>query len=128
MHQSSGLAKAFAWPAKLKGKLCGVTGWPLERGRGFFLGDGRLNIPETSMYQMPALGWAAGPNRQPWTRITPWETDDRARAQARAVESSGASSQERPSNEDVIGSSIVISLNAIEIIYQPNWCFAPLDD
>ena len=49
-------------------------------------------------------------------------------AQARAVESSGASSQERPSNEDVIGSSIVISLNAIEIIYQPNWCFAPLED
>jgi len=49
-------------------------------------------------------------------------------AQARAVESSGASSQERPSNEDVIGSSIVISLGAVEIIYQPNWCFAPLED
>lgn len=49
-------------------------------------------------------------------------------AQARAVESSGASSQERPSNEDPIGSSVVISLNAVELIYQPNWCFAPLDD
>ncbi len=49
-------------------------------------------------------------------------------AQARAVESSGASSQERPSNEDPIGSSVVISLNAVELIYQPNWAFAPLDD
>jgi hypothetical protein len=49
-------------------------------------------------------------------------------AQARAVESSGASSQERPSNEDPIGSSVVISLNAVELIYQPNWAFSPLDD
>ena len=49
-------------------------------------------------------------------------------AQARAVESSGASSQERPSNEDPIGSSVVISLNAVELVYQPNWCFAPLDE
>lgn len=38
-------------------------------------------------------------------------------AQARAVESSGASAQERPSNEDVIGSSVVISLNAVELVY-----------
>jgi len=49
-------------------------------------------------------------------------------AQARAVESSGASSQERPSNEDPIGSSVIISLNAVELIYQPVWCFANLDD
>jgi hypothetical protein len=49
-------------------------------------------------------------------------------AKARAVESSGASSQERPSNEDAIGSSVIISLNAVELIYQPNWCMAPLDD
>lgn len=49
-------------------------------------------------------------------------------AQARAVESSGASSQERPSNEDPIGSSVVISLNAVELIYQPNWAFSSLDD
>jgi len=49
-------------------------------------------------------------------------------AQARAVESSGASSQERPSNEDPIGSSVIISVNSIELIYQPNWCFAALDD
>jgi hypothetical protein len=49
-------------------------------------------------------------------------------AQARAVESSGASSQERPSNEDPIGSSVVISLNAVELVYQPNWAFASLDD
>lgn len=49
-------------------------------------------------------------------------------AQARAVESSGASSQERPSNEDPIGSSVIISLNAVELIYQPVWAFASLDD
>jgi hypothetical protein len=49
-------------------------------------------------------------------------------AQARAVESSGDSAQERPSNEDPIGSSVVISLNAVELVYQPNWCFAPLDE
>lgn len=49
-------------------------------------------------------------------------------AQARAVESSGASSQERPSNEDPIGSSVVISLNAVELVYQPRWAFASLDD
>lgn len=49
-------------------------------------------------------------------------------AQARAVESSGASSQERPSNEDPIGSSVIISLNAVELVYQPNWAFASLDD
>jgi hypothetical protein len=49
-------------------------------------------------------------------------------AQARAVESSGASSQERPSNEDPIGSSVIISVNSIELIYQPNWCFAALED
>ena len=49
-------------------------------------------------------------------------------AKARAVESSGASSQERPSNEDPIGSSVIISLNAVELIYQPAWCFSSLDD
>ncbi len=48
-------------------------------------------------------------------------------AQARAVETSGASSLEEPQTEDIITSSIVISLGAIEIIYQPRWCFAPLD-
>lgn len=49
-------------------------------------------------------------------------------AQARAVESSGASSQERPTSEDVIGSSVIIGLHAVELVYQPQWCFAPLDD
>jgi hypothetical protein len=49
-------------------------------------------------------------------------------AQARAVESSGASSQERPSNEDSIGSSVIISLNAVELVYWPNWAYANLDD
>jgi hypothetical protein len=49
-------------------------------------------------------------------------------AQARAVESSGASSSEKPNSEDPIGSSVMISLNAVELVYQPNWCFAPLDE
>jgi hypothetical protein len=49
-------------------------------------------------------------------------------AQARAVESSGASNSERPNSEDPIGSSVIISLNAVELIYQANWTFAPLDD
>jgi hypothetical protein len=49
-------------------------------------------------------------------------------AQARAVESSGASSQERPSNEDVVGSSVIISMNSIELCYWPNWVYASLDD
>ena len=48
-------------------------------------------------------------------------------AHARAVETSGASSQEQPTTEAPIGSSVVISLGAVEIIYQPRWCFAPLD-
>jgi hypothetical protein len=49
-------------------------------------------------------------------------------AQARAVESSGASSSERPNSEDPIGSSVIISLNAVELVYQPNWVFHTLDD
>lgn len=49
-------------------------------------------------------------------------------AQARAVESSGASSSDRPNAEDPIGSSVIISLNAVELVFQPNWVFAPLDD
>lgn len=49
-------------------------------------------------------------------------------AQARAVESSGASSSDRPNSEDPIGSSVIISLNAVELVYQPNWVFSSLDD
>ena len=49
-------------------------------------------------------------------------------AQARAVESSGASSAERPNSEDPIGSSVMVSLDALELVYQPNWVFASLDD
>jgi hypothetical protein len=49
-------------------------------------------------------------------------------AQARAVESSGASNSERPNSEDPIGSSVIISLNAVELVYQPNWANAPLDE
>jgi|TARA_R110000751_G_scaffold287491_1_gene392264 hypothetical protein len=45
-------------------------------------------------------------------------------ANAFAVEVSGRSSAERPETEDPINGSICISLDAVEIIYQPNWCFA----
>ena len=48
-------------------------------------------------------------------------------ALARAVEESGASASQAPITEDVVGSSVIISLNAVEIVMQPNWCFAPLD-
>jgi hypothetical protein len=49
-------------------------------------------------------------------------------AQARAVESSGASNQESPTTEDPIGSSVIISLNAIELLYWPNWAYSSLED
>lgn len=48
-------------------------------------------------------------------------------AQARAVESSGASNSDRPNSEDPIGSSVVISLNAVELVYQPQWAYHDLD-
>jgi hypothetical protein len=48
-------------------------------------------------------------------------------AQARAVEESGPSSGATPVTEDIIGSSVVISIAAVEIIMQPNWVFAPLE-
>lgn len=48
-------------------------------------------------------------------------------AMARAVEESGPSSGSAPLTEDVVGSSVIISLNAVEIVMQPNWCFAPLE-
>jgi hypothetical protein len=45
---------------------------------------------------------------------------------SRAVESSGASKSNTPSSEDPIDSEVMISLGAVEIIYQPNWANAPL--
>lgn len=54
-------------------------------------------------------------------------TDDRLTlANACAVEISGPNNQDAPNTEDPIGGSVHISMNAIEILYQPNWCFAPL--
>lgn len=48
-------------------------------------------------------------------------------AQARAVESSGASSQEQATTEDVVGGSIIITLNSVETFYWPNWVDHSLD-
>ena len=45
---------------------------------------------------------------------------------ATSVEVSGPSMGNQPSTEDIIGSTIVISLDAIELFYQPNWVNAPL--
>lgn len=47
-------------------------------------------------------------------------------ANACAVEVSGTSNSAQPQTEDPIGTSIHISMSAIEIVYQPNWCFALL--
>jgi hypothetical protein len=47
-------------------------------------------------------------------------------ANASCVEVSGACSLERPQTEDAIGGSVIIKTDAIEILYQPNWCNAPL--
>jgi len=47
-------------------------------------------------------------------------------ANACAVETSGPSSGDVPNTEDPIGGSVHISMNAIEIVYQPNWVHAPL--
>lgn len=48
-------------------------------------------------------------------------------ANALAVEVSGPASGERATTEDKIGGSVTIKNDAIEILYQPKWCFAPLD-
>ena len=47
-------------------------------------------------------------------------------AHATSVETSGPSAAERPSQEDIIGGSITISTDAVELFYQPNWVNAPL--
>lgn len=43
-----------------------------------------------------------------------------------AVEISGPSSANTPNTEDIIGTSVHINVRAVELVYQPNWCFAPL--
>ena len=47
-------------------------------------------------------------------------------ANATAVEISGPNSGNAPNTEDPIGGAVHISMNAIEIVYQPNWVYAPL--
>ena len=47
-------------------------------------------------------------------------------ALATSVEVSGVASLDKPSTEDAVGGSIVIKNDAIELLYQPNWCFAKL--
>ena len=47
-------------------------------------------------------------------------------ANASCVEVSGACNLPQPQTEDPIGGSVVIKTDAIEILYQPNWCNAAL--
>ena len=47
-------------------------------------------------------------------------------ADAVAVEQSGACSRDEPQETDPICGSVVIMLDAIEIVFQPNWSKAPL--
>ena len=47
-------------------------------------------------------------------------------ADATAVEVSGQTNSEAPQTEDAISGAVTIKNDAVEIIYQPQWCFAPL--
>lgn len=49
-------------------------------------------------------------------------------AKARAVEVSGPTSSDTPNSEDKINGTVVIKNDAVEILYQPKWCYAPLED
>lgn len=48
-------------------------------------------------------------------------------AHAKTVEVSGPSGSERPQTEDEVGSMVLIKTDAIEIVYQPRWCFADFE-
>lgn len=43
-----------------------------------------------------------------------------------AVQNSGSAQAENPDSIDAINTSIIISYFAIELIYQPKWCFNKL--
>jgi hypothetical protein len=47
-------------------------------------------------------------------------------ANAMAVEVSGTTAQDRPQTEDAISGDVIIKNEAIEILYQPQWCYALL--
>ena len=42
---------------------------------------------------------------------------------AKSVEVSGPSSATKPNTEDEIASDVMVKLDAVEIVYQPRWCF-----
>ena len=44
-----------------------------------------------------------------------------------AVSATGKCQSEKAGDEEPIGSSIAISYNALEIVFQPDWAFAPLE-
>jgi len=47
-------------------------------------------------------------------------------ADATAVEVSGQTNSDQPQTEDAISGAVTIKNDAVEIIYQPQWCFAAL--
>jgi len=48
-------------------------------------------------------------------------------ANASAIENAGPARGEKPQSEDKIGGSITVFYGAIEILFQPSWCFAPME-
>lgn len=58
--------------------------------------------------------------------LTEVGTDYIAIGQSTAVEVSGPCQSERPTTEDIIGGTIFIKTDAIELFYRPGWVEAPL--
>lgn len=48
-------------------------------------------------------------------------------SKARAILNSGPSAGDTPVSEETIGRPVFIMRQSIELVFQPNWCFAPLD-
>lgn len=48
-------------------------------------------------------------------------------SKAKQVETSGASKGSAPEKEENCGDSLMVWIRSIELVFQPNWCLAPLD-
>jgi hypothetical protein len=46
---------------------------------------------------------------------------------AMAVETSGQTERDAPETEDSTSGFVCIKSDAVEILYQPRWCFAPIE-
>ena len=63
---------------------------------------------------------------QYWGIVSEILTDGVVLANAVSVEASGASSLDVPERTDPINGSVLIMIDAVEIVYQPNWSRGPL--